>query len=116
MKKGWNPCALPFQPDESSVAAILDSGICWGWANGRFHQKSEFHEGQAFWMYALESKQIQITGDREGAAPLMPGWNFISTSSYPELANQLLFSTDGRWFSIIKDVALQPSSCAWYFK
>ncbi len=116
LKKGWNPCALPFQPDESSVAAILDSGICWGWANGRFHQKSEFHEGQAFWMYALESKQIQITGDREGAAPLMPGWNFISTSSYPELANQLLFSTDGRWFSIIKDVALQPSSCAWYFK
>ena len=80
LKRGWNLCGLPFEPDGGSVARLKDVGVCWGWMNGQFKLLDSLMMGQGFWLYSLSDMTLRLTGVETEAPPLRRGWNLVLPS------------------------------------
>ena len=75
--QGWNLCSIPFTPNDESVAALKETGVCWGWINGRFKPLETILAGQGFWIYAPSKRELLLKGEEAEPMPLHKGWNLI---------------------------------------
>ena len=77
LSRGWNLCSIPFTPNDESVAALKETGVCWGWVNGRFKPLETILAGQGFWIYAPSKRELLLKGEEAEPMPLHKGWNLI---------------------------------------
>ncbi|MCR5381333.1 MAG: hypothetical protein K6G44_10165 [Lentisphaeria bacterium] len=114
LKRGWNFCGVSITPDEDGVALLKKEPACWVWANGRFRMMEELHAGQGFWLYVLEDKTLQLTGEEADPTSLQRGWNLVVPSMYPEAALKTCFGMEGRSYVRLADPA-NYNGAAWVF-
>ena len=77
LSRGWNLCSIPFTPNVESVAALKETGVSWGWVNGRFKPLETILAGQGFWIYAPSKRELLLKGEEAEPMPLHKGWNLI---------------------------------------
>jgi hypothetical protein len=77
LSRGWNLCSIPFTPNDESVVALKETGVCWGWVNGRFQPLETILAGQGFWIYAPSKRELLLKGEEAEPMPLHKGWNLI---------------------------------------
>ena len=114
LKRGWNFCGMPLTPDDGSIALLKNEPACWVWMNGRFRMMETLHAGQGFWLYVLEDKTLQLTGDDDESLPLQHGWNLVMPSLYLEAAQKTCFGLEGRSYVRVADPT-NYNGAAWVF-
>ena len=114
LKRGWNFCGMPLTPNDDSIALLKNEPACWVWTNGRFRMMEKLHAGQGFWLYVLEDKMLQLTGEETEPLPLRRGWNLVMPSLYPEAAQKTCFGLEGRSFVRLADPT-NYNGVAWVF-
>ena len=112
LHKGWNLCALSFEPNEESIALLNEEGPCWGWKNGQFVPLKAFMPGHGFWLHASCDRQLQLKGSAASPMPLQQGWNLVLPSLYPEIPPQNLFLLEAQIFTRQDNATNHP---AWIF-
>jgi hypothetical protein len=99
---GWNLKALPLQPLNSGVDAVLNPysavgrtdpeasrprpevylGSVWTWQQGRYVSAEVMLSGQGYWIYGAADTVFMVEGlpAPSDARPLIPGWNLVGVS------------------------------------
>ena len=121
LSRGWNLCSIPFTPNDESIAALKETGVCWGWVNGRFKLLETILAGQGFWIYAPSKRELLLKGEEAEPMPLHKGWNLIGPvgdNYWPQDVTGI-WQVNGRnmeQISIDKNErALQPGKGYWIF-
>gem|GEM_PF-3275777 len=90
---GWNLCALPIEPHNTSVAAILGghaSGdvLLWNTAAAAYETASALHGKQGFWVFytgPAAGLRLPVVGApiADATAALTPGWWLLGGTALP---------------------------------
>ncbi len=121
LSRGWNLCSIPFTPNDESVAALKETGVCWGWVNGRFKLLETILAGQGFWIYAPSKRELLLKGEEAEPMPLHKGWNLIGPVGddyWPQDVN-VVWQLNRRYLEMISieknGQGLQPGKGYWIF-
>jgi hypothetical protein len=121
LSRGWNLCSIPFTPNDESVAALKETGVCWGWVNGRFKPLETILAGQGFWIYAPSKRELLLKGEEAEPMPLHKGWNLIGPVGddyWPQDVN-VVWQLNRRYLEMISieknGQGLQPGKGYWIF-
>ena len=114
VKRGWNFCGVPLTLDDYSITQLKAEPACWVWNGGRFHMMEKLHMGQGFWLYVLEDKNFQLTGEIIEPFVLRHGWNLVMPSLYPETELKACFGLEGQSYVQLGDPT-NYKGVAWVF-
>ena len=114
LKRGWNFSGVSLTLDDNSFSLLKNEPACWVWLNGHFCPMEELRAGQGFWLYVLEDKLLQLTGEEFEPLPLRHGWNLVMPSLYPEAEQKTWFGFEGQTYIRLENPAAYKGA-AWVF-
>ncbi len=66
LKSGWNLVSLPKEPENNSVAAVLNSVdyyALFSWTGSSYETATSFESGVSYWQLVTEDVKVPVTGD-----------------------------------------------------